>query len=413
MWSRERIEQMLREDDFSYQNINLPYGLSTGGADRSATIKKIFPDDMTGKSVLDLGAKYGYFCFEALKRGASHVVGVDVDPDSVRKARMLADCLGVNASFELLDIEVDLIREHFDYVLCLNLLHHLRNPLSVLEKLASITRERLILEVAALGRHDRKKIGISPVQQFFLNRAPVIVVNPRGASGKKSFQKFFLTSSAVEHLLLYHRFLFARVDTMPSEHKGRYISIAHKRKIDNLVVVAGPTAVGKSTLVAQLKRNELPDIARRVGIEDGTAWLTIEANKLYALTQPYVENLLFHYDFLRSYLRTAKMPGRDEVLDVLDTAEHLTFLTLWCPPEILQQRLIQSEIEPHTKNGIYRGKARTLVIAKEYENLARVREHYQHWFAFTRTKRAEHLVVSLVNGVQCYSVAEWEELAHQ
>jgi hypothetical protein len=98
---------------------------------------------------------------------------------------------------------------------------------------------------------------------------------------------------------------------------------------------------------------------------------------------------------------------------VLDTAEHLTFLTLWCPPEVLKQRLIQSEIAPRTKNGIYRGKARTLVIAKEYENLARVREHYQHWFAFTRTKRAEHLVVSLVNGIQCYSVAEWEELAHQ
>src|SRR5918996_3048888 len=106
-WSEEQIKKMLQENDFSYQNIELPYGLSTGGHDRSSTAKKIFPDDMTGKSVLDVGAKFGYFCFEALKRGAARVVGIDVDPGTVRKARMLADCLGVRVAFELLDIETD------------------------------------------------------------------------------------------------------------------------------------------------------------------------------------------------------------------------------------------------------------------------------------------------------------------
>jgi SAM-dependent methyltransferase len=409
-WSEEQIKKMLQEHDFSYQNIELPYGLSTGGADRSSTVQKIFPDDMAGKSILDVGSKYGYFCFEALKRGADRVMGIEVDPDTVRKARMLADCLGVKASFELLDIEVDPIHETFDYVLCLNLLHHLRNPLSTLEKLTLITREQLILEVAALGRHDRKKVDVSLAQRFFLNRSPVIFVNNSGVSGKKRFQKFFITSSAIEHLLLYQRNHFARVETLPSDHKDRYISVAHKRRIGKLVVVAGPTAAGKSTLIKRLRRNEAPEVAEKVGIEDGTTWTTIDANKLTTLTEPFVEKLILHYDFLRPYLRSTKVPERDEVLDLLRSAEHLTFLTIWCPQQLLRERLEKGEIAPKTKNGVYRGNKRHLLLSKEYEDPVKVRTHYQNWIEYTRTKPGDHIVVSLTDEVRCWSVAEWEKL---
>ena len=144
---------MLAADDFSYQKIELPHGFSTSGRhDRSSTAKRIFPDDLSGKSVLDVGCRLGYFCFEALKRGAERVVGVDIDPDNVRKARLLADCLGFEARFEQLDIDREPIRESFDYVLGLNILHHLANPIGSLEQLAGVARERLVLEVAALRR---------------------------------------------------------------------------------------------------------------------------------------------------------------------------------------------------------------------------------------------------------------------
>jgi Predicted GTPases len=229
-----------------------------------------------------------------------------------------------------------------------------------------------------------------------LNRAPVIFVSQSGGSGTKSFQKFFITSSALEHLLLYHRNLFARVETLPSDHKDRYISIAYKRRIGKLVVVAGPTAAGKSTLIEKLRRNEVPEIAQKVGIDDGAAWTTTEAHKLISLTEPFVDKLLFHYDFLRPYLRSAKVPQRDEALDLLDTAEHRTFLTIWRPPQMLREQLQKSEIAPKTKNGVYRGHKRHLRLYKEYEDPARVRAHYQNWFAYTRTKPGDHVVVSLV-----------------
>jgi len=60
-WSEEQVKTMLQETSFSYQNIQLPYGLSTKGANRSSTAKQIFPDDMTGKSVIDIGCKQGFF----------------------------------------------------------------------------------------------------------------------------------------------------------------------------------------------------------------------------------------------------------------------------------------------------------------------------------------------------------------
>ena len=320
-WTREQVEALLAEDDFKYQDIELPYGLSTGGYDRSATAKAIFPDDMRGKSVLDLGCKFGYFCFEALKRGADRVLGIDVDPDSVRKARRLADCLGLKAEFELLDIEKDSISETFDYTLCLNLLHHMRNPLAILEDLTAITRDRLILEMAALGTHDRRKEKISILANRFLGRSPIIYVSRNGTWGKRSVQKFFITQRAVENLLQYQRHHFARVDSFPSTHKNRYLTIAQKRRIGHLVVVTGPTSAGKKTLCRRLIANDLPEIGSRLGVTFGAEWAPyVHANRLWRPREAAREKMILHYDFLRPYLRSAKVHERDEAMDVVDTA---------------------------------------------------------------------------------------------
>lgn len=410
-WTREQVQQMLDRDDFKYQDIALPYGLSTGGYDRSDTARAIFPDDMRGKSVLDLGSKFGYFCFEAIKRGADRVLGIDVDADSVRKARLLADCLGAKGTFEQLDIERERIDESFDYVLCLNLLHHMRNPLALLDRLIAITRERLVLEVASLGGHDRRKVGVSRVANHFLARSPIIFVSRNGTWGKRSVQKFFITSSALDNLLRFHRGVFARVDTLPSGHKDRYVTIAQRRRIERLVIVTGPTASGKKTLCRQLTTNALPEVAARVGIEDGQQWSPyVHANRLWQPSEPERERMLLHYDFLRPHLRSAKVHERDEAMDVLQTAENVTFLTIWTPPDRLRAQIASGEIAAKTFLGVYYGRTRHKLIQREYEDDARILEHYRNWFRFTATQRAEHVVVCLSDPVTLYTVDEWEAL---
>ena len=404
---------MIQQNDFSYQSTDLQYGLSMEGSGRSSTAQKIFPDDMTGKSVLDVGCRFGYFCFEALRRGADRVVGIDVHPESLRKARMVADSLGVKPDFELIDIEADPIDGAYDYVLCLNVLHHMKNPIAALDKLISVTRERLVLEVAGLGQHDRKKVGVSRIEAFLLNRAPSILVSRNRTDDPYGDQKFFITSSALEHLLIYQRSMFARVDTFLSDRKNRFISIAHKRRIGRLIVVAGPTSSGKSTLIKKLVNSEAPEVAQRLGIDGGGGWSTISANRLITLTEPSVDQLIFHYDFLRPHLRGAKVHKRDESLDLLDTAEHVTFLTIWCPPEVLRKQLEQSELAPKKKLGIFYGSNRHLKIHEEYKDPAKVCGHYRNWFEYTRSKPGEHIIVSFEDGVRFYSVEGWEDLARE
>lgn len=412
-WSREQVERMLGADDFNYQDIALPYGLSTGGYDRSATARTIFPDDMRGKSVLDLGSKFGYFCFEAIKRGADRVLGVDVDPDSVRKARMLADCLGHPVDFECVDIEREPLGEHFDYVLCLNLLHHMKNPLGLLETLIEHTDERLVLEVACLGGHDRRKVGVSPIANFFLSRSPIIFVSRNGTWGKRSVQKFFLTERAIENLLRFHRNIFARVETTPSEHKNRYITVAKKRRINHLVVVNGPTSAGKKTCCRKLVANELPELATRVGIGDGAEWAPyVHANRLWMPSEPDVDKMILHYDFLRPHLRSAKVHERDEALDTLGAASKLTFVTIWTPPERLRRQIYDGEIAPKIRLGRFRGRKRHRLIAEEYEDDARILAHYRRWFRYTATYRdADHVVVCFDDPMTLMSVDEWEAMA--
>ena len=409
-WTEQQVRKMLEVDDFKYQDIELPYGLSTGGYDRSETARAIFPDDMTGKSVLDLGCKFGYFCFEALKRGADRVVGVDVDPESVRKARLLADCLGWKTRFEQFDIEEKSLDESFDYVLCLNLLHHMKNPLSLLENLIDVTRERLILEVASLGSHDRRKMKISPVANYFLKRSPVIFVSRNGTWGKRAVQKFFITQKAVDNLLRFHRGMFAKLDTLPTPHKDRYITVAHKRRINRLVVVTGPTSAGKKTLCNRQIANDLPDLNARVGIEDGAEWgPRVHANRIWQPLEPAMDKMILHYDFLRPHLRSAKVHKRDEAMDVIGTARDVTFVTIWTPPPRLRAQIRSGEIDPKTKFGFFFGRNRHKRIAEEYEDDARIIEHYRNWFRYAAThRRAKHVVVCLDEPVTMYGVDEWE-----
>jgi 2-polyprenyl-3-methyl-5-hydroxy-6-metoxy-1,4-benzoquinol methylase len=150
----QEIDRLLKQEEFRYQSIPLPDGRRTRGNDRSITLDLILPPDMRNQSLLDIGCRYGYFSFEAAKRGASRVVGVDFDVDALSKANKLNSINRLGIEFRKLNISTDPIVEQFDYVLCLNILHHLQDPLSVLKKLIGITRKRLVLEIAGLGGED-------------------------------------------------------------------------------------------------------------------------------------------------------------------------------------------------------------------------------------------------------------------
>jgi tRNA (mo5U34)-methyltransferase len=92
------------------------------------------PQDLTGKSVLDIGCNAGFYSMEMKRRGAARVLGVDFDEDYLAQARFAAKVTGLDIEFRQLSVyDVGKLGEKFDVVLFMGVLYHLRHPLLALD----------------------------------------------------------------------------------------------------------------------------------------------------------------------------------------------------------------------------------------------------------------------------------------
>lgn len=403
-WTRQRILDELSRTSFGYQNVPLPHGLSTGGDDRSATARAIFEERMDGKSVFDLGCRFGYFCFFAEERGAARMLGAEVDPDYVRKSRLLADMKGSRAEFRLFDIETEPLEETFDYVLCLNVLHHLRNPLAALDRLIAATRERLVIETAGFAGRDRRKNGVWLWMVPLLSRLPVLLL------ARASSQTFFITTKALEVLLLEKRADIARVDVTRAGHKGRPILIAHRRRIRHLVVVAGLPAAGKSTLIEHLRSGGDAEMARRAGFDPALDWRVVHFGRLGENDEPDMGNVILHYNISGRMVTGDIYKFTHALPELMSVAERVTVLTLACPRKRLLAQFEEGRL-PKAR-GLFGRKAVRKKMARLlelYRNDKALDGVYGDWLATVARWKRPHLVVK--HDGAAYSVEEPSSLA--
>jgi tRNA (mo5U34)-methyltransferase len=139
-----------------YHTMDLGGGVVTRGVDDSPLrlARAQLPESLHGLTVLDIGAWDGFFSFECERRGAARVVAADHfswhGSGWGTKAGFLLAREALGSRVEDIDIDViDLTPERvgtFDVVLFLGVLYHLRHPFLALERVASVTRNRLILE---------------------------------------------------------------------------------------------------------------------------------------------------------------------------------------------------------------------------------------------------------------------------
>jgi tRNA (mo5U34)-methyltransferase len=136
-----------------FHQIRLPDGSTTPGRDRSAEkLAALHLPNLTGKTVLDVGAWDGYFSFAAERLGASRVLATDsyiwrqpAGKDGFAHARKALGSSVEHMEIDVLDISPETVG-HFDVVLFLGVLYHMRHPLLALERMASVTRQLLVLE---------------------------------------------------------------------------------------------------------------------------------------------------------------------------------------------------------------------------------------------------------------------------
>ncbi|WP_074063283.1 TIGR04290 family methyltransferase [Rhizobium etli] len=98
--------------------------------------KHVVPEDLGGRSVLDIGCNAGFYAIEMKRRNAGRVLGIDSDPRYLAQARFAAEHFGFDVEFEQMSVyDVPKLAETFDLVLFMGVLYHLRHPLLALDLL--------------------------------------------------------------------------------------------------------------------------------------------------------------------------------------------------------------------------------------------------------------------------------------
>ena len=149
------LEQRVRELPW-YHVMELPGGVVTPGVDdpRDRLPLLSLPEDMSGMSVLDVGAWDGFFSFECERRGAARVVAADwfAWHEAARGSKASFELARESLGSRVEDVEVrveDLSPERlgtFDLVLFVGVLYHVRDPVRALESVAAMTEGTLVVE---------------------------------------------------------------------------------------------------------------------------------------------------------------------------------------------------------------------------------------------------------------------------
>ena len=123
-------------------------------ATKFAGFAHAIPEDLTGKTVLDIGCNGGFYAMEMARRGAARVVGTDTDPRYLAQARFAAEVKGFrDIEFVQLDVyDVAALGERFDLVIFMGVFYHLRHPLLALDLIREhVVGDRMLFQSLQRG----------------------------------------------------------------------------------------------------------------------------------------------------------------------------------------------------------------------------------------------------------------------
>ncbi|MBI3021861.1 MAG: class I SAM-dependent methyltransferase [Candidatus Omnitrophica bacterium] len=170
-----------------------------------------------GKTVLDLGSAGGAICFEAARRGCAMTVGLELQKERIAGARRIQRLAGMTrVRFIRRDLYEFLERGagRFDVIFALNLLHHLSNPLPLLQKICRSSKEYICLE----GPWD---LTVAPFREY----CPRLAAMERGTT-------FATVGDYLRYFALMH---FSVVGQAPSAAvKEFYLSDRSPRRVSLL-----------------------------------------------------------------------------------------------------------------------------------------------------------------------------------
>lgn len=173
-----------------------------------------------------------------------------------------------------------------------------------------------------------------------------------------------------------------------------------------VIVIAGASCVGKSTLIDGLRGGKHPRLAAVLGLTDPEIWAFQNARRTAgAAAPPAARHLVLHYDIVRpvmerSFASFDDDPGLAPAVDASD----LCICTMWGAGELLRARAtlktrrrakidataLRAPVQWWMRN------RRMKTLRRWYRDDDFIRERYQQWFAFVESMSPgmRHLVVN-------------------
>jgi tRNA (mo5U34)-methyltransferase len=202
-----------------YHTLELGDGVVTEGMfdHRPAVDRYLMPADLTGLRCLDVGTMDGFWAFEMERRGAREVLATDVanvddldwpplwrariEPtlDETKEARFRLAHAALGSAVERIErsvYELDCDLGEFDLIFCGDLLVHLKDPITAIERMRSVCRGSTIV--------------CNPVKHFRFGRRRAVAQ----FDGIDEFQWWLLSEAALERMMLATG--FAKVEMGPS-----------------------------------------------------------------------------------------------------------------------------------------------------------------------------------------------------
>jgi len=224
---RETLEEEVRSYSW-YHTLDLGHGVVTTGMfdHRPAVDRYLLPATLAGQRCLDVGTMDGFWAFEMERRGAAEVVAIDEENpealdwpiaqrikrekvlDETKAARFAIASTALGSRVERIarsvyDLGSDL--GEFDLIFCGDLLLHLKDPVTAVERMRSVCRGSTIV--------------CNPIKRFrFSRRRPLAELD-----GIDEFQWWVTNLACLERLMLAAG--FARVSigspfALPSTRGG-------------------------------------------------------------------------------------------------------------------------------------------------------------------------------------------------
>lgn len=146
-YSKEEIEKLFQTNDSWYHSFEIN-GVSNKGIRTSLEYQmwaaQAIPIDLTGKTVLDLGAADGFYSYLCESRGAKKVVSLDFM--EWKGHSIIKKILNSNVEFRISKVQdIDSINENFDIILFFGLYYHLEDPVQALRKIFGKANETVFL----------------------------------------------------------------------------------------------------------------------------------------------------------------------------------------------------------------------------------------------------------------------------